>query len=51
MFFLRFVQAYLLGKEWSAEVMSGAYKTLEKDLPLPPDVPGSRKQVKYMRNP
>lgn len=37
-----FVQAYLLGKEWCAEVMSGAYKTLAEDLPLPPDVPGAR---------
>ncbi|CAM9444133.1 unnamed protein product, partial [Sphacelaria rigidula] len=34
-------EAYLVGKEWSAEVMAGAYETLAEDLPLPEDVPGT----------
>lgn len=35
------IQAFLMGKEWSAEVMTGAYKTLAEDLPLPLDAKGA----------
>lgn len=34
-------QAYLVGKEWSSEVIAGASQTLADDLPLPHDVPGT----------
>ncbi|CAN0530161.1 unnamed protein product, partial [Scytosiphon promiscuus] len=33
-------QAYLVGKEWSAKVMEGAYPLLAEDMPLSPSVPG-----------
>ncbi|CAM9651436.1 unnamed protein product [Laminaria digitata] len=37
---------YLAGKEWSAEVIEGAYQTLAEDLPLPPNVPGGQSEYR-----
>ena len=33
-------QAFLVGKEWSEELIVGAYEKLAEDLPLPPNVSG-----------
>eukprot|EP00752_Nemacystus_decipiens_P001721 g1664.t1 len=40
-------EAYLVGKEWSAQVLDGAYKLLSQDMPLSDDVPGG--QCEYRR--
>lgn len=38
----RGTEAYLVGKPWSETTLEGAYTTLLKDMPLPPNVPGGQ---------
>eukprot|EP00752_Nemacystus_decipiens_P001718 g1661.t2 len=40
-------EAYLADKEWSAQVLDGAYEMLSKDMPLSQNVPGG--QCEYRR--
>ncbi|CBJ27195.1 conserved unknown protein [Ectocarpus siliculosus] len=40
-------EVYLVGKEWSAETMGGAYELLAQDMPLSSSVPGG--QCEYRR--
>ncbi|CAM9133456.1 unnamed protein product, partial [Ascophyllum nodosum] len=40
-------EAFLVGKEWSEELIVGAYEKLAEDLPLPPNVSGG--QYEYRR--